>query len=46
MTENNNLVINSAKSLGLSVVNIGSQDLMEGREHLVCSHRDIYVLKA
>lgn len=35
MTENNNIVINSAKSLGLSVVNIGAQDLMEGREHLI-----------
>lgn len=35
MTENNNIVISSAKSLGLSVVNIGSQDLMEGREHLI-----------
>lgn len=35
MTENNNLVISSAKSLGLSVVNIGAQDLMEGREHLI-----------
>lgn len=35
MTENNNLVINSAKAIGCSVVNIGSQDLIEGREHLV-----------
>ncbi|CCG80580.1 Fimbrin [Taphrina deformans PYCC 5710] len=35
MTENNNIVISSAKSLGLSVVNIGAQDLMEGREHLI-----------
>jgi len=35
MTENNNLVINSAKAIGCSVVNIGSQDLIEGREHLI-----------
>jgi len=34
-TENNNLVINSAKAIGCSVVNIGSQDLIEGRPHLV-----------
>jgi plastin-1 len=30
MTENNNVVINSAKAIGCSVVNIGSQDLIEG----------------
>ncbi|CAG8590782.1 995_t:CDS:2 [Ambispora gerdemannii] len=35
MTENNNLVIFSAKGIGCSVVNIGSQDLIEGREHLI-----------
>lgn len=35
MTENNNLVIQSAKAIGCSVVNIGSQDIIEGREHLV-----------
>lgn len=35
MTENNNVVINSAKAIGCSVVNIGAQDLIEGREHLV-----------
>lgn len=34
-TENNNLVISSAKALGLSVVNIGASDLVEGREHLI-----------
>eukprot|EP01121_Diplochlamys_sp_Union-15-3_P013330 TRINITY_DN4119_c0_g1_i1.p1 TRINITY_DN4119_c0_g1~~TRINITY_DN4119_c0_g1_i1.p1 ORF type:complete len:523 (+),score=101.08 TRINITY_DN4119_c0_g1_i1:38-1606(+) len=34
-TENHNLCINSAKSIGCSVVNIGSQDLIEGREHLI-----------
>jgi plastin-1 len=35
MTENNNLCINSAKAIGCSVVNIGSQDIIEGREHLI-----------
>lgn len=35
MTENNNLVITSAKALGLSTVNIGASDLVEGREHLI-----------
>lgn len=35
MTENNNLVINSAKAIGCSVVNIGSQDLIEERQHLI-----------
>ncbi|RKP19934.1 fimbrin [Rozella allomycis CSF55] len=35
MTENNNVVINSAKAIGCSVVNIGSQDLIEGRPHLI-----------
>lgn len=35
MTENNNLVITSAKGLGLSTVNIGAADLVEGREHLI-----------
>eukprot|EP01120_Amphizonella_sp_Union-15-10_P012183 TRINITY_DN5373_c0_g1_i1.p1 TRINITY_DN5373_c0_g1~~TRINITY_DN5373_c0_g1_i1.p1 ORF type:complete len:527 (-),score=90.35 TRINITY_DN5373_c0_g1_i1:78-1658(-) len=34
-TENHNLCINSAKSIGCSVVNIGSGDLIEGREHLI-----------
>lgn len=34
-TENNNLVVNSAKAIGCSVVNIGSQDIIEGRPHLV-----------
>jgi plastin-1 len=33
--ENNNVVVNSAKAIGCSVVNIGSQDLGEGREHLI-----------
>ncbi|TCD62721.1 hypothetical protein EIP91_006519 [Steccherinum ochraceum] len=35
MTENNNIVITSAKAIGCSVVNIGSTDLIEGREHLI-----------
>ncbi|CAD6568525.1 MAG: Fimbrin, actin-bundling protein [Cyphobasidiales sp. Tagirdzhanova-0007] len=35
MTENNNIVISSAKAIGCSVVNVGSTDLVEGREHLV-----------
>nr|CAG8555590.1 4086_t:CDS:10 [Entrophospora candida]CAG8612271.1 6171_t:CDS:10 [Entrophospora candida] len=35
MTENNNLVIFSAKGIGCNVVNIGSADLIEGREHLI-----------
>lgn len=35
MTENNNIVISSAKAIGCSVVNIGSSDIIEGREHLV-----------
>ncbi|KAF8881226.1 calponin homology domain-containing protein [Infundibulicybe gibba] len=35
MTENNNIVITSAKAIGCSVVNIGSSDLAEGREHLI-----------
>lgn len=34
-TENNNIVINSAKGIGCSVVNIGSQDIIEVREHLI-----------
>lgn len=35
MTENNNIVIESSKGIGLSVVNIGSGDMIEGREHLI-----------
>jgi plastin-1 len=35
MTENNNIVIASAKGIGCSVVNIGSSDIAEGREHLI-----------
>ncbi|KAI0076499.1 fimbrin [Panus rudis PR-1116 ss-1] len=35
MTENNNIVITSAKAIGCSVVNIGPTDIIEGREHLI-----------
>lgn len=35
ITENQNVVINSAKAIGCSVVNIGAQDLIEGRPYLV-----------
>src|SRR5947199_6906780 len=35
MTENNNIVINSAKAIGCSVVKIGSGDIIEVREHLI-----------
>ncbi|KAL1679626.1 calponin homology domain-containing protein [Schizophyllum commune] len=35
ITENNNIVITSAKAIGCSVVNIGSTDISEGREHLI-----------
>lgn len=35
MHENQTLAINSASSIGCSVVNIGPQDLIEGRPHLV-----------
>lgn len=35
MAENNNIVIESAKGIGCSVVNIGSGDITEGREHLI-----------
>lgn len=35
ITENNNIVITSSKGIGCSVVNIGSQDISEGREHLI-----------
>ncbi|OMJ24650.1 Fimbrin [Smittium culicis] len=35
ITENNNVVVNSAKAIGCSVVNIGSQDLAQGRENLI-----------
>lgn len=33
--ENLNLTLNAAKSIGLTVVNIGPSDMMEGRPHLV-----------
>jgi hypothetical protein len=34
-TENNNLLINSAKAIGCSVVNIGAADINEGKNYLV-----------
>ncbi|GAB4825255.1 Fimbrin-5 [Ancistrocladus abbreviatus] len=33
--ENHTLCLNSAKAIGCTVVNIGTQDLVEGRNHLV-----------
>lgn len=33
--ENQNLALNSAKSIGCSIVNIGATDIIEGRPHLV-----------
>jgi plastin-1 len=35
MSENNNIVIESAKGIGCSIVNIGSLDIIEVREHLI-----------
>jgi plastin-1 len=35
ITENNNIVITSAKAIGCSVVNIGSSDIASGSEHLI-----------
>ncbi|XP_040468788.1 plastin-1 isoform X2 [Falco naumanni] len=35
ISENLNLALNSASAIGCTVVNIGSQDLQEGRPHLV-----------
>ena len=35
MSENNSLVINSASSIGCTVVNIGANDIIEMRQHLV-----------
>ena len=34
-TENLNLALNSASSIGATVVNIGAQDILDGRGHLV-----------
>lgn len=34
-TENINVAVQSAKSLGCSTVNIGPQDILEGRPHLI-----------
>ncbi|XXG78754.1 hypothetical protein AAC387_Pa08g2629 [Persea americana] len=33
--ENHNLCLNSAKAIGCTVVNIGTEDMIEGRPHLV-----------
>jgi len=35
MAENANVVINSAKGIGLVVVNVHAEDIIEGREHLI-----------
>ena len=35
ITENNNIVISSAKGIGCSVVNIGPSDISDGTEHLI-----------
>jgi plastin-1 len=35
VTENNNVVVESAAAIGVSVVNIGANDLMEGKKHLI-----------
>ncbi|KAG2210867.1 hypothetical protein INT47_000021 [Mucor saturninus] len=35
MVENNNIVINSAKAIGCSVVNIGPEDIIEANEYLI-----------
>lgn len=35
MTENANIVINSAKAIGCIVVNVGSEDIILGKEHLM-----------
>lgn len=34
-TENGNIVINSAKGIGCTIVNIRAQDIIDGREHLI-----------
>ncbi|CAE7649151.1 FIM3, partial [Symbiodinium microadriaticum] len=34
-TENNNLAVNAAKTIGCQVINIGAQDLIEGRPVLI-----------
>jgi len=35
ITENQNLALNSAKAIGCSVINIGANDFIEGKVHLV-----------
>lgn len=34
-TENTNIMINSAKAIGCSVINMGGVDIKEAREHLI-----------
>ena len=33
--ENQTLALNSASSIGCNIINIGPQDIMEGRPHLI-----------
>ena len=35
MQENQTLALNSASSIGCNIINIGAQDIMEGRPHLI-----------
>lgn len=35
MSENSNIVINSAKAIGCVVVNVHSEDIIDGKEHLI-----------
>ena len=35
MQENQTLALNSASSIGCNIINIGPQDIMEGRPHLI-----------
>lgn len=35
MTENANIVINSAKAIGCVVVNVRAEDIIDGKEHLI-----------
>lgn len=37
ITENQNIVLNSAKAIGCNVINVGAGDLIDGRPHLVLS---------
>ena len=44
--ENHTLCLNSAKAIGCTVVNIGTQDFIEGRvcKHEMCSDPSLYQL--